>query len=55
MRRVSQDDPRSPLPSWRSGFVLEQVMAFLSSRESLPLADRVGVDNDGTLWCEKPA
>ena len=56
MRRVSQDDPRSLLPSWRSGVVLDEVLAFLSSSESLALAERVAVfDNDGTLWCEKPA
>ena len=47
---------RSLLPSWRPGPVLDEVTAFLAASDAWAPADRVAVfDNDGTLWCEKPA
>jgi len=56
MRRMAVDEVVSMLPSWRPGAVLEEVAAFLSASASLAPGDRVAVfDNDGTLWCEKPA
>ena len=56
MRRMAVDEVVSMLPSWRPGAALEELAAFLSDSESLAPADRVAVfDNDGTLWCEKPA
>jgi phosphoserine phosphatase len=43
------------LPSWRPGAVRERILAFLDSSADIPADDRVAyVDNDGTLWCEKP-
>lgn len=53
---LSADALRSMLPSWRASAVLEDVVGFLEASQSLAPADRVAVfDNDGTLWCEKPA
>jgi phosphoserine phosphatase len=43
------------LPSWRQGPTREAVLAFLDAADKLPPERRVAVlDNDGTLWCEKP-
>src|SRR5690349_18502612 len=43
------------LPSWRPGATRDAVEAFLAASRDLPVAQRVAVlDNDGTLWCEKP-
>jgi len=47
---------RDALPSWRPGATLDAVVAFVQAADTLAPADRVAVfDNDGTLWCEKPA
>lgn len=47
---------RATLPSWRDGATLDAVVAFVHAAEALAPAERVAVfDNDGTLWCEKPA
>jgi haloacid dehalogenase-like hydrolase len=44
------------LPSWRPGATRDAVVAFLEASDSLPVERRVAcLDNDGTLWCEKPS
>ena len=44
------------LPSWRSGATLETIVDFLIAVDDSDPDDRLAVfDNDGTLWCEKPA
>jgi phosphoglycolate phosphatase-like HAD superfamily hydrolase len=44
------------LPSWRPGPTKDAVVDFLAGAESLPVEQRLAVfDNDGTLWCERPA
>jgi phosphoserine phosphatase len=43
------------LPSWRPGATRDAVLAFLDDLDSVPIDARVAyVDNDGTMWCEKP-
>lgn len=43
------------LPSWRAGATRDAVVAFLESSADVPVERRVAcLDNDGTLWCEKP-
>ncbi len=43
------------LPSWQPGAARDAVVAFLESAEDVPIDDRMAVlDNDGTLWCERP-
>jgi phosphoserine phosphatase len=43
------------LPSWRPGKAKDAITAFLDDALALPAEQRVAVlDNDGTLWCEKP-
>jgi hypothetical protein len=43
------------LPSWRPGAARDALIAFLDRSRDLPVDDRVAyLDNDGTLWCEKP-
>jgi phosphoserine phosphatase len=43
------------LPSWRPGATRDAVLAFLDDLDSVPVDARVAyVDNDGTMWCEKP-
>jgi phosphoserine phosphatase len=43
------------LPSWRSGRTRDAVLAFLDSSGEIPVEERVAyIDNDGTMWCEKP-
>ncbi len=51
-----------PLPSWRAGEARRAILRFVdrvstsASPEFVPPAGRVAVlDNDGTLWCERPA
>lgn len=51
-----------PLPSWNDGAARAAILDFVArvTEEGgpgfVPAADRVAVvDNDGTLWCEKPA
>jgi phosphoglycolate phosphatase-like HAD superfamily hydrolase len=46
----------NPLPSWRPGPTRDRILAFLDGVEDIPVAERVAyVDNDGTMWCEKPS
>ncbi len=43
------------LPSWNDGTTKQAIVDFLAAARHVPVADRVAVlDNDGTLWCEKP-
>jgi phosphoserine phosphatase len=43
------------LPSWRPGPTREAILAFLDGIGDVPVDERVAyVDNDGTMWCEKP-
>jgi phosphoglycolate phosphatase-like HAD superfamily hydrolase len=51
-----------PLPSWNDGPARRAVVEFVhrvtgeAGEAAVPAEDRVAVfDNDGTLWCEKPA
>jgi phosphoglycolate phosphatase-like HAD superfamily hydrolase len=46
-----------PLASWNDGPAKQALLDFAASAEaSVPAGDRIAVfDNDGTLWCEKPA
>ena len=42
-------------PSWRDGATRESILAFLDRSVDVPVEDRVAyIDNDGTMWCEKP-
>jgi phosphoglycolate phosphatase-like HAD superfamily hydrolase len=44
------------LASWNDGPVREAVLGYLDTIADVDPADRIAVvDNDGTLWCEKPA
>ena len=44
------------LPSWKPGRTRTALLDFIDAADALPVEDRVAVfDNDGTLWCEKPA
>jgi phosphoserine phosphatase len=43
------------LPSWRPGATRDAILAFLDRTGDIPVDERVAyVDNDGTMWCEKP-
>src|SRR6478735_1024609 len=44
------------LRSWRPGPTRDAILGFLDAAVAdVPVADRVAyLDNDGTLWCEKP-
>jgi len=43
------------LPSWAPGATREAVEQFLDAVVDVPVEHRVAcLDNDGTLWCEKP-
>ena len=43
------------LPSWRPGPTRDAVLTFLDGARQVPIDKRVAcLDNDGTLWCEKP-
>ena len=43
------------LPSWRPGTTRDTILAFLDRSGDVPREERVAyLDNDGTLWCEKP-
>jgi phosphoserine phosphatase len=45
------------LDSWNDGAARQAILSFVERASAeIPPADRVAVfDNDGTLWCEKPA
>lgn len=43
------------LPSWNDGPTKQALVDFLAAAREVPVVERVAVlDNDGTLWCEKP-
>lgn len=43
------------LDSWRPGPTKDALLAFLEAAQQRPVVDRVAlVDNDGTMWAEKP-
>jgi len=43
------------LPSWNDGATKQALVDFLVAAREVPVVERVAVlDNDGTLWCEKP-
>ena len=43
------------LPSWNDGATKQALVDFLAAARDVPVDERVAVlDNDGTLWCEKP-
>jgi len=51
-----------PLPSWNDGPAKQSILSFVekvtteSSPYFVPIPERIATfDNDGTLWCEKPA
>ena len=45
----------TPLASWRPGPTREAILTFLDRAQDVPLDERIAyVDNDGTMWCEKP-
>jgi phosphoserine phosphatase len=51
-----------PLPSWNDGKARQAIIAFVEkvtregSPDFVPVPERIATfDNDGTLWCEKPA
>lgn len=45
----------TPLPSWQPGPNRDAILAFLDGLDDVPVDERVAyVDNDGTMWCEKP-
>jgi phosphoserine phosphatase len=44
------------LPSWRPGPTRDAILAFLDGSGEVPVDERVAyIDNDGTMWCEKPS
>jgi len=48
--------PARILPSWRDGATRDAIVAFLDASDALPPETKVAAfDNDGTLWCERPA
>ncbi|HCP55171.1 MAG: haloacid dehalogenase [Pseudomonadaceae bacterium] len=56
-----QPSPNDPLPSWRDGATKQAIVAFVesvtdsTSKDYVPLSERIAtLDNDGTLWSEKP-
>jgi phosphoserine phosphatase len=43
------------LPSWRPGATRDAILAFVDKSGDIPVDERVAyVDNDGTMWCERP-
>jgi phosphoglycolate phosphatase-like HAD superfamily hydrolase len=48
-------EPAPVLPSWHPGRTRDAIVAFLDAVAVVPVERRVAcLDNDGTLWCEKP-
>ena len=44
------------LPSWRPGATRDAIIDFLDASGDVPADARVAyLDNDGTMWCEKPS
>ena len=59
---ATPDTHAAVLPSWRPGPARDAILAFVdrttdpASSDFVPRQGRLAVfDNDGTLWCEKPA
>jgi phosphoglycolate phosphatase-like HAD superfamily hydrolase len=59
---MAESEGRQHLTSWRDGPTRAAIIDFVEKTtgadgsEPVPVAERVAVfDNDGTLWCEKPA
>ena len=49
-------EPDALLPSWRPGPTRDDLVAFLDEVTTVPVERRVAcIDNDGTLWCERPS
>ena len=47
--------PEDLLPSWRPGRTRDAVVTFLDAVLDVPPEERIAcLDNDGTLWCERP-
>lgn len=47
--------PDVRLPSWRPGATRDAILNYLDGIGDVPIEDRVAyVDNDGTMWCERP-
>ncbi len=60
-RGAAAQRPDDPLPSWNEGPAKQQIVAFVqavvdpASPAFVPVAERTAtIDNDGTLWVEKP-
>lgn len=59
---VKAEDQNDPLPSWNEGIIKQKIIAFVQNVTNpentdyfIPIEDRIAViDNDGTLWSEKP-
>ncbi|WP_445152125.1 HAD family hydrolase [Baekduia sp. Peel2402] len=46
----------APLSSWNDGAARSAILDFVERSADVPPAERIATfDNDGTLWCEKPA
>jgi phosphoserine phosphatase len=44
------------LASWRPGPTRDAILGFLDTSGDVPVDERVAyVDNDGTMWCERPS
>jgi phosphoserine phosphatase len=55
-RRLTSTSDTNRLPSWNDGDTRQKILEFIDAASDLPVERRVAVfDNDGTLWCEKPA
>jgi phosphoserine phosphatase len=56
--RLDEDiggDMTDRLPSWRPGPARDAILGFLDGIGEVPVDERVAyLDNDGTMWCEKP-
>jgi phosphoserine phosphatase len=44
------------LPSWRPGPTRDALVEFIDRIDEIPVDERIAyIDNDGTMWCEKPS
>lgn len=47
--------PDARLSSWRPGATRDAIIDYFDGIGDVPISDRVAyVDNDGTMWCERP-
>ena len=54
--RYRMPETRALLPSWRAGSTRDAIVAFLDAVTEVPVERRVAcLDNDDTLWCERPS